>query len=225
MNPRHRNWWRAWVIAVAVGVAVGNAGCKRADPRGDGARITGKPSDPPVTFIPRWDETNAFVYHLESITGTQVPRRNSEVVIQQDTVLAKDLRFGVTNVTPQGVRAMSMEIQAVRVETTSDQRLTSAFDTENELLSTEDNTIASRLRRVKGAKLGFKLSPVGRVVRVDGTKEFTDRIGANRTVRGAAGAVLNKFFNQQYYRDLVEMSFLPTNPVRVGDSWTVVARV
>jgi hypothetical protein len=177
-----------------------------------------------VTFVGRWDETNAFVYHLESITGTQVPRRNTNGVIQQDTTLAKDLRFGVTNVTPEGFRSMKMEIQSVRVETTADQRLTSAFDTENEMLSTEDNAVASRLRKVKGAQLVFRLSPANRVLRVDGTKEFNDRIGTSRNVKGAAGAVLNKFLNQQFYRDLVEMSFLPTNPVRVGESWTVRMR-
>ncbi len=201
-------------------------GCKKADARGGGAPLRGKPSDPPIALVPRWDETNAYVYHLESITGTEVPRRNSTVVIQQDTTLAKDFRLGVTNILRDGVRSLSMEIQSVRVDTTSDQRLTSAFDTENELLSTEDNTIANRLRRVKGARLGFKLAPVPscRVVRLDGGKEFNDRVGSGRNVRGAAGAVINKFFNQQFYRDLVEMAFLPTNPVRVGDSWTITQR-
>ncbi len=217
---------RAIVVSALASLALFAAGCNKADPRGGGAPIKGRPSDPPVALIPRWDETNAYIYHLESITGTEVPRRNSTVVIQQDTTLAKDFRFGVTNFLRDGVRSMSMDIQSVRVETTSDQRLTSAFDTENELLSTEDNTIASRLRRVKGARLGFKLAPVPscKVIRVDGGKEFNDRVGSGRNVRGAAGAVINKFFNQQFYRDLVEMSFLPTNPVRVGDSWTVTQR-
>lgn len=217
---------RAIILGALAILPLLSAGCNNADPRGGGAPLKGKPSDPPVALVARWDETNAYVYHLESITGTEVPRRNSTVVIQQDTTLAKDFRFGVTNILRDGVRSMSMEIQSVRVDTTSDQRLTSAFDTENELLSTEDNTIASRLRRVKGARLGFKLAPVPscRVVRVDGGKEFNDRVGSGRNVRGAAGAVINKFFNQQFYRDLVEMSFLPTNPVRVGDSWTVTQR-
>jgi hypothetical protein len=216
----------ALLMAGGLAAGLGLTGCKKAEARGGDRPITGKASDPAATFEGRWDETNAYVYHLETITGTQVPRRNSEVVIQQDTVLAKDLRFGVTNITREGVRAMSMEVQAVRVETTADQRLTSAFDTENELLSTEDNSIASRLRRVKGARLGFKLAPAPstRVVRVDGAKEFNDRVGSGRNVRGAAGAVLNKFFNQQFYRDLVEMTFLPTNPVRIGESWTNFAR-
>jgi len=198
--------------------------CKRRDARGTTEPIRGKPSDTPVTFVARWDETNAFVYHLESITGTQVPRRNTNGFVQQDTVLAKDLRFSVTNVTPEGFRSMKMEIQAVRVETTADQRLTSAFDTENEMLSTEDNQVANRLRKIKGAQLGFRLSPANRILRVDGMKEFNDRMGSNRNVKGAAGAVLNKFFNQQFYRELVEMSFVPTNEVHVGDSWTVRAR-
>jgi hypothetical protein len=209
----------AWPVLLALALS----GCKR-DERGGGEPIRGKSSDPAVAFVGRWDETNAFVYHLESITGTQIPRRNTNGVIQQDTILAKDLRFGVTNVTPEGFRSMKMEIQSVRVETTADQRLTSAFDTENEMLSTEDNAVASRLRRVKGAQLGFRLSPANRVLRVDGTKEFNDRIGTSRNVKGAAGAVLNKFLNQQFYRDLIEMSFLPTNSVRIGESWTVRMR-
>lgn len=211
-------------LLLAATIAVGAIGCRKSDPLGEGAPLTGKASDPPVTFTGRWDDTNAFVYHLETITGTQVPRRNSEVVVQQDTVLAKDFRMGVTNITREGVRALTAEIQSVRVETTSDQRLTSAFDTENELLSTEDNAIANRLRRVKGARLGFKLAPAGRVVRVDGVKEFNDRVGASRNIRGAAGAVLNKFLSPEFYRDLVEMTFLPANPVRIGDSWTVRPR-
>jgi hypothetical protein len=206
-------------------VLIGMAGaCRRSESRGGSAPITGKPSDPAVTFVARWDDTNAFAYHLETITGTQVPRRNSDAVVQQDTVLAQDLRLNINAITRDGVRSLQMEVQTARVETTSDQRLTSAFDTENEMLATEDNTIASRLRRAKGARLIFRLAPDNRVVRVDGIKEFNDRTGSGRNVRGAAGSVVNKFFGQQFYRDVVEMSFLPTNAVHVGDSWIVHLR-
>jgi hypothetical protein len=57
---------------------------------------------------------------------------------------------------------------------------------------------------------------------------LTDRPTTNSTrnvVRGAAGAILSRFFTQQFWREILDLSAVPTNEVRIGDTWVVTRSV
>jgi hypothetical protein len=98
-----------------------------------------------------------------------------------------------------------------------------SFDSDSRAVFVDENPLADRLQKLVGLRLAFHLSSENSVTRVDGVKEFADRIPGNNNnaVRGTAGAVLGRFFNQQFYREFVEMGMLPKDPVKIGDQWTV----
>jgi hypothetical protein len=208
------------VAALALALALGVCGCNRSSVKE--APITGRASDPAVTMTARWQEGKRYIFRVESVTSSQVPRKNTAQLIQTETSLAQDLAFSVTNVAPDGSRVLQMEILAVQMETGRDTGVTMSFDSGNKVMQVEDTPLIQRLRRFVGLKLQFRLSPENKVTRVDGVKELTDRqSGGNSSTRGVAAGVIARYFNQQFYRDLVEMGMLPKTPVRIGDTWAI----
>jgi len=184
------------------------------------AAITGKPSDPPVAMQPAWQPGKRFIYRVETTTSSQVPRKNTGKIIQAAFTLGQELAFAVTNVAPDGSRVLNMEVLSVQMETGRDDGVTMSFDSDNKVMQVEDTPLVDRLRKLIGAKLSFQLSPDNKVTRVDGVKELNNRMSGG-SIRGMAGTVLNAHFNQQFFRDIVEMGLLPKEPVKVGDKWKV----
>ena len=208
-------------LGLAILLALVAGACHRSSE----APITGKRSDPPVAMQAVWQPGKRFLYRAESTTISQVPRKNTGKMIRADTTIGQDLAFTVTNVTPDGSRLLQMEVLAVQMETGRDDGVTMSFDSANRVMQVEDSPLVERLKKLVGLKLKFHVSPENKVTRVDGTKDLNDRTsGGNAVARGVAGAALNRTFNQQFYRDIVEMGMLPKDPVKVGDTW-IVSRV
>ena len=84
--------------------------------------------------------------------------------------------------------------------------------------------LSERLQKLVGLKMTFHVSGENKVTRVDGMKDLTDRMSGS-SVRGVAGNVLNRFFNQQFFRDIIEMGLLPRDPIKIKDTWTVSRQV
>lgn len=184
--------------------------------------VTSKRSDPPATLAATWQEGRRYIFRAESATSTQVPRKNTAQLIQTHTSLGQELAFTVTNVGSDGSRVLNMEILSVQFETGRDDDTTFSFDSMNQVMQVEDTPITQRLRRLIGLKLAFRLSASNRVTRVDGARDLNDRAsGGNNNIRGVAAQVVARCVNQQFYRDIVEMNFLPQHPVKAGDTWTV----
>jgi hypothetical protein len=169
-----------------------------------------------------WQPGKRYLYRVESTTSSQVPRKNTGKTFRADTTVGQDLAFTVTNVAPDGNRLLQMEVLAVQMETGRDDGVTMSFDSANRVMQVEDSPLVERLKKLVGLKLKFHVSAENRVTRVDGIKELNDRMsGGGAAARGVAGAALNRTFNQQFYRDIVEMGMLPKDPVKVGDTWKV----
>jgi hypothetical protein len=204
-------------LSLAVALALVLGACHRSNE----APITGKRSDPPVSMQAVWQPGKRYLYRVESTTSSQVPRKNTTRIIHADTTIGQDLAFAVTNIAPDGSRLLQMEILAVQMETGRDDGVTVSFDSANRVMEVEETPLVERLKRFVGLKLRFHVSPENKVTRVDGTKELNDRGSGGASVRGVAGAALSRCFNQQFYRDIVEMGMLPKDPVKVGDTWNV----
>ncbi|MBK8001417.1 MAG: hypothetical protein IPK15_22615 [Verrucomicrobia bacterium] len=204
---------------LALALACAGVGCNRSSRHE--APITGKSSDPAVTMTARWQEGKRYIFRVESVNSTQVPRKNTTQLIQTETSVGQDLAFSVTNVAPNGSRVLQMEILAVQMETGRDDSITMSYDSGNQVMQVEDTPLVQRLRRFVGLKLLFRLSPDNKVTRIDNVRDLNDRQSGGGNIRGVAASVIGRCFNQQFYREVVEMGMLPKTPVKIGDTWTV----
>jgi len=203
-------------FGLALSLALVASACQRSNE----APITGKRGDPPVAMQAVWQPGKRYLYRVESTTASEVPRKNTGKIIRADTTIGQDLAFTVTNVAPDGSRLLQMEVLAVQMETGRDDGVTLSYDSANKVMEVEDSAMINRLKKLVGLKLKFHVSPENKVTRVDGTKDLSDRMSGG-TVRGVAASAMSRCFNQQFYRDIVEMGMLPKDPVKVGDTWKV----
>src|SRR5262245_53441586 len=104
--------WMSCALLLALVVA-GN-GCRRSKIKE--APITGKASDPPVPLQAKWQADQKYVYRVDAVTSTQVPRRNSTSMIRADVSIGQEMAFSVTNVAPDGSKVLLMELIAVSGE-------------------------------------------------------------------------------------------------------------
>ncbi len=205
------------VVVFSLLLASCFSGCKPSGPRE--APVTGRRTDAPVSMPATWQEGRRYIFRVDSSTDTEVPRKNTTQLIRSQTAIGQELAFTVTNVAPDGSRLLQMELLSVQFETGRDDDVTLSYDSLNPVLQVEDTPIIQRLRKLIGLKLAFRLSPSNTVTRVDGARDLNDRLSSGSSVRGVAAQVLARCVNQQFYRDLVEMNFLPRNPVRIGETW------
>ena len=202
-------------------MALALCACNRSSARKE-PPITGKASDPPTAMLVKWQTGSRYIYRAETVTSSQVPRRNTGLMIQTENVLNQDLAFTVTNGPAEGSRVLTMVLLAVQMETSRDDGMTMSFDSGNKVMAVDDSPLADRLKKLVGLKLVFHVAADNSITRVDGVRELSDRVSNNNNpVRGVAAGILARYFNQQFYREIVEMGMLPKDPVKVGASWVV----
>lgn len=211
-------WRGVFWLALLTLVGCGRSGVKEAP-------IMGRAGDPPTAMPVRWETGRRYIYRVEVSTSSMVPRRTTGVPIHVETTLGQDLAFTVTNAPGGGDgRVLAMELLSVQMETARDDGVTVFFDSENKAFVMEDNPLAERLQKLVGLRLRFQLSPDNKVTRVDGMKDLNDRMSGG-SIRGVAGGVVGRFFNQQFFRDVVEMGMMSQQPVTVGQTWSMSRQV
>jgi len=219
------------LFCVTVAAVAVLSACKKSPSSqyGKDEPIKGSRSDPPVTMQAGWGASNRYHFHLESISAVEEPRRNTRDTLTRETTFGQDFALAVTNVSPDGRRILEMEIQGVQLDSAVGDRVTINFNSGTENLDLNNAPLSARLQKLTGSRLAVHLSPENKVTRIDGLREINNRLNDRQTngparnvMRGAISTVLNRFFSQPFWKDMLELNWLPTNEVRVGDTWALV---
>ena len=218
-------------LAAITSLAVLLAGCNKSNSPGRKAEepITGRKSDPPVEMKAEWKAGKRYTFHLDLVLNTEMPagRRgnpNAGPLRQMETSLGQDYSITVTNAGPDGSRGLQLEIHALTMDIASGDTYVMNFDSENPGLGLSESPLADQLQKLIGGKLRYQISADNKVMRMEGFQELMDRMsGATRAGRGqvAPGGMIGRIYNPQYFRQLVELTGLPKEPVKIGDSWPV----
>ncbi len=110
-----------------------------------------------------------------------------------------------------------MEITGVQFDSTMGDTTLIAYDSMNKVVGTDGNPLAERLEQIIGNRILFQLSPSNKVMNVRGIPEITAKINAGGSARGQGA--LKKLLTPQHLRHLIDVTMLPSDPVRVDDTW------
>lgn len=202
------------------------AGCgKSSDPLRGGGKITGRSSDPPATFQVRWSPTNRYFFRVETTLYHDIITKTKAVPVAQETTVALEYGLQVTRTNVDGRQQLDLEILTAAVDLTRNGELLVSYDTDNLAFRLDDANFSETLRNMKGAHLTLVVTPSNTVERLDGVPALLARIGANQS--GAlktvtylkSASMLRGMFTDQFFRQLVDWSLLPGEPVRVGHTW------
>jgi hypothetical protein len=218
-------------LATVGGLTLLLAGCNKSNTAGrkDEEPITGRKSDPPVEMKAEWKPDKRYAFHLDLVLNTEMPagRRgnpNAGPMRQMEITLGQDYSITVTNATTNGVRGLQLEIHSLTMDIASGDTYIMNYDTDNPGAGLSDSPIADQLQKLVGGRIRYLLSPENKVMRMDGFQELMERMGGpGRAVRGQGPppGMINRIYNPQYFRQLVELTGLPPESVRIGDRWPV----
>lgn len=229
------------VLVLNCGVFV--SGCKRNT--GPAAqkepKITGSPSDPPVAIQPKWTAGQRYLMRMESAQSYQLPnfpgmgRSAGGTTGTNNPPLenhfAQEYALIVTNAA-EGHRGIEMEILAFEIVAARGDQEFINYDSGNKV-APGNGPMTDLFDKLIGGKIYYLVAPDSTVVRVEGVKELFDRVEppteanvdapAARGRRGGAmggAGMLRSAYNEDVFRQLIELAGAPPNSVRIGENWT-----
>ena len=228
----------AKLVVIAL-TCFGLTSCRKSNSSaGDESKISGSPSDAPVSLAGKWTPGQRYVMRMESAQTMQMPNfaaagggqpgTNTQSV---ENNFSQEYSLTVTNA-EDGNRGLEMEILAVELHVTAGERTQINYDSRNKV-AREGGPVADVFDKMIGGTIRYLVSPENKVLKVDGIKELFDRLesapddpGANpaagRRNRGAArggAAMLRGVYNEEVFKQMIELSGAPPKAVRVGETW------
>ena len=162
----------------------------------------------------------------EQQTKTTVPGQPKPIA--QDMNMTFYLIVEVTGAAEGGGYNVAFEWADIAVDMTM-QGQTFSFDSRNEGEQAQDasNPMAKMLSKVFGSMVGGRfictLGADGKIQKVEGVKEFADKVlsaNPNPQARQMVASMLNEDTLKKSFAQNIEHEWLPKKPVKVGDSWT-----
>ncbi|HWN96262.1 MAG TPA: DUF6263 family protein [Methylomirabilota bacterium] len=227
-----------WLV-FALCCAVLSNGCgKKGDQAGapKEPKISGSPSDPPVSLVPKWQAGQRYVMRMESAQTMEMPDfaagRGAQADGKTATVennFAQEYSFSVTNA-PDGNQGLEMEILAIELQAGRGNQMIN-YDSRN-TVAREGGPFADAFDQVVGGKLWCLVSPENKVLKVEGVDELFARAeapppadaqpaGRRAANRGAATGVLRGMYNEEVIKQMIEFSSGMPKTLRIGESWTI----
>jgi hypothetical protein len=229
---------------LALGCSALIAGCKKnTGPAAQKeSKITGSPSDPPVSIQPKWTSGQRYLMRMESVQSYQLPnfpgmgRGASGATGTNNPPLenhfAQEYALTVTNA-DDGHRGIEMEILAFEIVAARGDQEFINYDSDNKV-APGNGPMTDLFDKLIGGKIYYLVAPDSTVVRVEGVKELFDRVEppteantdapATRGRRGGAmggAGMLRSAYNEDVFRQIIELAGAPPNAVRIGENWTV----
>lgn len=162
------------------------------------------------SYTLKFNPANGDKYNVETTTKTQM----SQNVMGQDVNINMnydvEMTYAITDTNANKKLTMTYERLKLNMDAMGQMQ---TMDTED----SSSNEVSNALKSVKGKTVSVTLSPTGKVLQVEGTREIIDNIGGD-----AQKEILKAIFSEDALKSMMEQSFnyYPEKPVKVGDSWT-----
>jgi hypothetical protein len=225
-------------LALAVSCAVIANGCKKSEQTTarQEPKITGSPSDPPVSLLPVWKPGQRYVTRMESAQTMEMPaaavgrgRQTDGQPVLIENNFAQEYSLVVTNA-PDGNRGLEMEILAIEIQAGGAGQ-TINYDSRNPVVR-DGGPMGEAFDKMIGGRLRVLATPQNKVLKVEGLEELFARLdspgdanpqrAARRGVgRGVANGMLRGMYNDEIVKQMIEFSSGIPDTVRVGQSWPV----
>ncbi len=218
MKRLFQEWFPSlWLLSIALLLA----GCQRngASASVSEPKITGSPSDPPIELKAQWKSKHLYEVSLQLEQNTNVRNRRTDEDFVQDIQFRLDFN-GSTGDTP--ITTLNLELTGLLLDLIRGDTPLIHYDTRSKIaLLEDDQRTTEALDKLVGSKWRYRINSSGKVLsaEMETATGGAKPLPSDSKVTGVALA--RKLFNPQFFQPFLEFSFLPTNQVRIGDSWPV----
>lgn len=212
----------AFIALVVVSCRKSSDAPPPGDPSAGGPNSTaaaGNPDDA-VALKLRWAVGGRFGHRTEMAQTTQIPAMPGipgSRPATQDLNMGQDYSLNVLRERPGGGREVELEFQSVNLSVSMGGNEQFGFDTRGEATGDENNPAVKPFRQMVGQKLLLLFDASNTVERVEGMKEFQQKVFGNSDGSSNPMAAM---FNEDAVKQLVSQGRdLPAQPVKPGATW------
>ncbi|HEU0010969.1 MAG TPA: DUF6263 family protein, partial [Verrucomicrobiae bacterium] len=216
-------------IVAGAALALAAVSCKKSSdaPQADGSAAgganspaaAGNPDDPAVLKL-RWPVGGRFGHRMEVAQTTQIPAMPGipgSRPATQEMNMGQEYSLNVLRERPGGGREVELEFQSVNLSVSMGGNEVLGFDTRGEATGDESNPAVKPFRQMVGQKLKLLFDASNTVERVEGMKEFQQKVFGNPD--GSSNPMAS-MFNEDSIKQLVSQGRdLPAQPVKPGATW------
>lgn len=222
-----KNIRRVSVLSVLLMFCVWGAGCSRRNGHSGPleAKITGSPGDPPVELHAEWQVDHQYDMVLQFEQYTQVRNRNTDDDFDQD--IKFKLSFNGQVKPDRSPKASSnlwlnLDLNGLMFSLIRGDTPLIHFDTRSQVGRLEDDQrTTDALEKLVGSKWSYTVAPDGAVLSASMDTNTPSARALNPDVKIMGLSVVKRLFSPQYFRPFLEVSGLPSEPVKVGATWPV----
>jgi hypothetical protein len=204
-------------LALALGVALGLGSWGRLiaqQPAGGAA----SPADAPVELKVKWPVGQRYLQRLVVTQDQQISVPNSPEPIKQQIVQNQDVALTVTKEREDGGREVELAVTAMKMDITMGGQVMMSFDSKSDPAKDSGNPMASLFRKLGEMRLKMLTNRKGAVEKVEGLKEFTDKLGTDLPPQ--AQGLLQGMLSEDSIKHMGTVpEGLPDKPVKIGERW------
>lgn len=185
----------------------------------DGTPAEAAPKEEPAAeFKSKWPADQRLVVQLVTHTDTETSNPALPQPIKSENFVTQEVAFTASKQREAGGGEVDVEMVTVRVENKVAGKSTPVFDPKGDPKAEKSNPIAGAFRKLLGSRVKFQTDADGKVAKVDGVPQLVTRVttGLPPQQQFLVRAMLTEDAIRGWN---VLHQNLPTNSVKVGESW------
>ncbi|MBI3415512.1 MAG: hypothetical protein HY043_09360 [Verrucomicrobia bacterium] len=222
-------------LGTAIWFAAALTACKKSEPTGgpvkgkaesssvksesgDTAGAAGSASEKGVLLKVKWPVGNRYVYRmdLDQLSTNKIPGMPKPMM--QTVTMAMTYALTPVKETAGGGRDLEMEFLANEMEVKMGEQVLISFDSKETAKGDAQNPFSAPYRKMIGSKVHMQVNSDGKVEKIVGLKEWTDKVSEGVPEPGK-GMVAQQF-NEGFFRQMADYGrALPRKPIQEGETW------
>lgn len=181
-------------------------------------------SKAPVTLRLKWPVGARYAQRMDIVQKVETTMAGMAQTMKQDVQMSQDFGLGVLSERSDGGRDVELDFLSMQMTVRVGDRVLLSFDSGGESLDGDKNPMAELFRNMVGARIKFILDASNQVVRLEGLKDFRNRVLTNSPAH--ARASMGQMLSEDYFKQMINFGQgLPPQPVRPGDTWPVATEI
>lgn len=175
-------------------------------------------SEKGVSLKVKWPTGNRYVYRmdLDQVSTNKIPGMPKPMI--QGVTMAMTYAVSAVKDTPGGGRELEIEFLGNEMEIKMGEQVFISFDSKETAKGDAQNPFVAPYRKMIGSKLRMQVNADGKLDKIVGLKEWTDKV--TEGVPDPGKGMVAQQFNEGYFRQIADYGRgLPSKPVQEGESW------
>ncbi len=174
--------------------------------------------EPAVELKAKWPADQRLVVQVNTHTDSEMANPALPQPFKSENFITQEIAFTAGKERETGGSEVDVELVTVRVENKAAGKSTPVFDPKGDPKAERSNPVAGAFRKLLGSRVKYQTDASGKVTKVDGVPQLVSRVTTGLPIQSQF--LVRSMLTEDAIRGWnVLHQNLPTNSVKIGDTW------